>query len=63
MFNKISNISNAHEVYSAHEEYIGNILNEIRKWKSLETDQLRIYNLEICIEAIKKALEQIRNTI
>ena len=62
MFNKISNISNAHEVYSAHEEYIGNILNEIRKWKSLETDQLRMYNLEICIEAIKKALEQIKNT-
>ena len=63
IFNKISNISNAHEVYSSHEEHIGNILNEIKKWKNLETDPLRIYNIVICIDAIEKALKQIRNTI
>ena len=62
IFNQISNISNAHEAYSAHKEYIDNILNEIKKWNSLETDQLRIYNLINCIEAIEKALEQIGNT-
>ena len=62
IFNQISNISNAHEAYSTHKEYIDNILNEIKKWNSLETDQLRIYNLINCIEAIEKALEQIGNT-
>ena len=62
IFNQISNTSNAHEAYSAHKEYIDNILNEIKKWNSLETNQLRIYNLANCIEAIEKALEQIGNT-
>lgn len=63
IFNKISNISNAHEVYSSHEGYIGNILNKIKELESKETDTLRSYNLRSCIEAIEKALKQIGNTI